>query len=173
MQETFENPETPESKPKTTPLTLAMAVVVAAAILVSLWFLFEPPQTRKSTTIQETVILKMSPSEQECAKKIEIEKMEMSRAENFLRQEVTTLAGELHNGGTESVQRLSLTTEFSDDMNQIVLRDTRRVLGNPEVALAPGERRTFEISFDHIPKAWNMQTPAVRISHLEIIPRKP
>src|SRR5271166_2618404 len=150
MQETFENPETPGSKPKASPVTIAMGVVVVIAILLSLWFLFEPLQNRKTATVRETVILKMSP------------------AENFLHQEVTTLAGEVYNGGNQPVLGLTLTTEFSDDMHQIVLRETRKVLGTPGMVLAPGERRTFEISFDHVPISWNMQAPAVRVALLRL-----
>jgi hypothetical protein len=172
MQETFENPEPPESKPKTSPVTVGMGVVVAVAILTSLWFLFEPLQSRKPTTLRENVIVNMNSAEQEYAKKIEVGNIAMSRAENFLHQEVTTLTGELYNSGPEPVLALTLTTEFSDDMNQIVLRETRKVLEPPGAALAPGERRAFEISFDHVPNSWNMQAPAVRISHLQLASQK-
>jgi hypothetical protein len=58
-------------------------------------------------------------------------------------------------------------------MNQIVLRETRKVLGSPEAALSPGERRNFEISFEHIPNSWNMQAPTVRIARLQLNPQKP
>jgi hypothetical protein len=168
MQGIFQNPETHGSKTKVSPVTIGMAAVAGVAILLSLWFLFEPLQSQKGTSVQGTVILKLSPAEQEYAKKIEIGKIALSRAENFLHQEVTILNGEVYNGGTEPVLGLSLTTEFSDDMNQVVLRETRRVLGTPARALAPGERRAFEISFDHVPNAWNMQAPAVRVSSLQL-----
>ncbi len=172
MQETFQKPETRESKPKASLVTIGMAAVVVVAILVSLWFLFEPLRGRKGPSKQETVSLIMSPAEQEYAKKIEIEKIALSRAENFLHQEVTILNGEVFNGGTEPVHGLSLTAEFSDDMNQVVLRETRRVLGTPEVALAPGERRAIEISLEHVPSTWNMLAPAVRVSYLQLPARK-
>jgi hypothetical protein len=168
MQGTFENPETPESKPKASPLTIGMGVVVTAAILISLWFLFEPLQNRNSSSVRETIKLEMNPAERDYSRKIEIGNIGMSRAENFLHQEVTTMAGELHNAGTQPVLSVTLTTEFSDDMNQIVLRETRKVLSTPAAALAPGERRSFEIAFDHIPTSWNKQTPSVRVAHLEL-----
>jgi hypothetical protein len=57
-------------------------------------------------------------------------------------------------------------------MNQVVLRESRKVLGTPEVALAPGEHRAFEISFEHIPDAWNKQAPAMRVSYLQLPSRK-
>jgi hypothetical protein len=174
MQETFQNPETPQSKPKASPVTIGMAVVVVAAILISLWFLFAPLQRRKGTVLKETVNLSpgMSAAELAYANKIEIGNIAMSRAENFLHQEVTTLTGELYNGGSEPVAGISLTTEFSDEMKQIVLRETRKVLGAPDAALAPGARRAFEISFEHVPHSWNMQAPTVRVSSLQLPARK-
>jgi hypothetical protein len=171
MPETFPNPESLESKPKSSRLTMGMGLIVAVAIVLSLWFLFEPLQNKK-TTVQETVAVKMNPLEQDYAKKIEIGNIAMSRAENFLHQEVTTLTGELYNGGTERVLGLSLTAEFSDDIKQIVLRETRSVLASPQLPLGPGERREFEISFEHIPTSWNMQSPIVRVTHLRLDPQK-
>ena len=82
------------------------------------------------------------------------------------------MAGELYNSGSQPVSSLTLTAEFSDDMNQIVLREIRKVFGNPAAPLAPGQRRAFEISFDHIPPSWNMQTPKVRVSHLQLATQK-
>jgi hypothetical protein len=172
MQESFENPEPLGTKPKTSAITIVIGAVVVLAILASLWFLFEPLENQRGSSLKETIAVKMNPTEQEYASKIEIGKIEMSRAENFLHQEVTTLSGELYNAGTEPVSTLILTTEFFDTMNQVVLRETRKVLGAPGAALAPGERRPFEISFEHVPDSWNMQAPAVRISHLQLATRK-
>jgi hypothetical protein len=171
MQDTFEDPGLPESKPKS-PLTVGMTALALVVVLLSLWSLFEPLQTRKASALRETGSTKMTPVEQDYAKNIEIANLAMSRAENFLHQEVTTLTGEIHNAGTESVSTLTLTTEFSDDMHQIVLRETRRVVETPHAALAPGERRSFEISFEHIPISWNMQAPAVTVSQLQLAAKK-
>jgi Protein of unknown function (DUF3426) len=168
MHDTFENPEPLGSKPKTSAFTVAMSAIVLLAILVSLWLLFAPLGSRRVTGLQEAGAVKMSPAEEEYTKKIAIEKIEMSRAENFLHQEVTTLSAELYNGGSEPVSMVMLTTEFSDAMNQIVLRETRQVLGTSAASLAPGERRPFDISFEHVPDSWNMRAPAVHISQLQL-----
>lgn len=172
MHETLQNQEPKENKSKISPLTIGIAAAVVAAILFSLWFLFEPLKSRKRAALTETIELNMSPGELEYAKKIEIGNIALSRAENFLHQEVTTLTGEVYNSGTEPVTGLRLTAEFSDEMNQVVLRESRKVLGGPELELAPGERRAFEISFEHIPDAWNMQAPAMRVSYLQLPSRK-
>jgi hypothetical protein len=173
MQDTFEDPGIPESKRQpSSSLTIGIAVAAIAVVLLSVWFLFEPLQGRK-TAQQESARAEMTSAEHEYAKKIEVANLAMSRAENFLHQEVTTLTGEIHNAGADPILGLSLTTEFSDDMHQIVLRETRRVFDNPRSPLAPGERRTFEISFEHIPISWNMQAPTVTVSQLQLAEKKP
>lgn len=166
MPQTFEDPELPDPKSKTSTFTVAMGIVVAVAILVSLWFLFEPLQLRKSESPNDTT--RMSAADEEYAKQIEIGNIAMSRAENFLHQEVTTLEGEIHNAGSQPISSLTVTAEFSDDMHQIVLRESRKVFANPANPLKPGERRPFEISFEHIPISWNRQTPAMRVSQLQL-----
>jgi hypothetical protein len=168
MHDTFENPEPLGGKPKTSAFTMVMSAVVLLAILGGLWLLVAPLGSHRVPGPQEPRAVKMSPAEEEYTKKIAIEKIEMSRAENFLHQEVTTLSAELYNGGSEPVSAVVLTTEFSDGMNQIVLRETRQVLGTSSPSLAPGERRPFDISFEHVPDSWNMQGPAVHVSQLQL-----
>lgn len=106
------------------------------------------------------------PAEQAYATKIQIEDLALSRAENFLHQEITTLSGNLVNGGDRALYAVELTVEFYDQMNQVVLRDRRPAVLPPAPPVAPGERRGFEIAFEHIPSSWNMQLPSVRISGL-------
>jgi hypothetical protein len=106
-------------------------------------------------------------AEQAYAARMRIENIALSRAENFLHQEITTLTGELVNGGDRALRGVEVTIEFSDDLNQIALREARPVLTPVTAALAAGERRGFEVSFEHIPSSWNMQQPAVRISGLQ------
>ena len=110
----------------------------------------------------------MTPAEQAYLKNVKIEKIALSRAENFIHQEVTTLSGEVVNDGPSKVVMLSLTVEFADSMDQIALRETRSVLGAPAATLAPGERCPIEISFDHVPATWNMQQPYVRATYLQL-----
>lgn len=153
-------------------VTLVIAGVVLIAIGASLWFLLKSPPATNPGGIQAVITPRMGASEQEYAKSLRVENVALSRAENFLHQEVTILNAEIVNGGGQSVLALELSVEFSDDLNQVVLREARAVLGTPPAALAPGERRAFEISFDHIPASWNMQQPAVRVVSLQLAKTK-
>lgn len=167
MPVTLQNPEPSSSPRRSSSFTLLIAAVAILAVLGSCWFLFWPSSPH-ALPVAGTTSPKMSPAEEEYAKRIEIRNIALSRAENFLHQEVTMVSGEVHNGGSRLVSSLRLTTEFSDELNQVVLRETRAVLGTPELALSPGERRSFEISFEHVPATWNLQQPAVRVAYLEL-----
>lgn len=171
MQNALQDPEKPGKLVKPLAVTLIIGGVVAISIVLSLWFLFHIP-LGGSATYQTTVNLKMAPAELAYLKNIRIEKIALSRAENFIHQEVTILSGEVVNDGPEEIQLLSLTVEFADSMDQIALRETRTVLGAASATLSPGERRPFEISFDHVPASWNMQQPHVRASYLQVSHRK-
>lgn len=167
MQASLENPEARETRGRVSPITIVAAIVALVAVCGAVWLVLKP--TPKSVPAgQPAVHAPMTAAEQEYAKKLEVRNIAMSRAENFLHQEVTMVNGEVLNGGAEPVAALRLTMEFADDMNQVVLRETRAVLGIPEQPLAPGERRAFEISFEHVPASWNMQQPVVRVSYLRL-----
>jgi hypothetical protein len=149
-------------------ITLALVAIVLLVIGTSLWFLLKPTPAPTPGTLPVVVIPKMGDADLQYARNLRVENIALSRAENFLHQEVTILNAEIVNGGTQAIAVLELTVEFSDEMNQVVLRETRNVLGAPRFALAPGERRSLEISFDHVPASWNMQQPAVHVTSLQL-----
>jgi hypothetical protein len=164
--------ETTPEKRKPSAVTVGIGVVVVATIAVSLWALFKAPESKPSPVLQVNVPATMSPEEQLYAKTIRVENIALSRAENFIHQEVTILNAELVNAGPQPVQRLTVTVEFTDDMHQVVLRESRGVMGSPPSKLAPGERRSFQMSFDRVPASWNMQQPTVQVSYLQLAPLK-
>jgi len=109
MPEILKTPESSDDKPRTSPITLAVGAVVVLAIAGSLWFLFAPLQNKLRPVGQGAAATKMSDAEQEYAKNLRFENLALTRAENFLHQEVTTLNGEVVNGGEQPVQGLFLT----------------------------------------------------------------
>jgi hypothetical protein len=164
METPLQNPGPEELKRRVSPITLIVTLVALLAVGAASWFLVTPAPTKKSAAAGGA----MSSAEQEYAKKVQVGNIALSRAENFLHQEVTIVNGEVYNGGSEAVAGLRVTLEFADEMNQVVLRETHGVLGTPEQVLSPGEHRAFEISFEHVPPSWNMQQPAVRIAYLRL-----
>lgn len=168
----LQHQESQEQQRKIPLATVFIGAVVLAAIGASLWFLFQPVKPQPAVIAVGAAIAKMSPAEEAYSPSVHIENIALSRAENFLHQEVTILNADAVNTGSSPVGMLSVTVEFLDDMNQIVLRETRGVLGAPPTDLKPGERRAFEISFDRVPPSWNYQQPKVRVSYLQLSSQK-
>jgi hypothetical protein len=168
MQQQLEmpSPQLPERSRFSFALTLAAAAVLI--VVAGLYFL----PGRQSPSRGTAPGVHFGAAEQAYAPKLQIENIALSRAENFLHQEVTTLSGELVNTGDRSLRAVELTIEFSDDLHQVVLRETRSVLAAGAAPLAPAERRSFEVSFEHIPSPWNMQQPVIRVNGLLLISSK-
>jgi len=164
MQETapFAPPKStggPESSfPK---LLLGVAIVIAAAIGAYFWFATPKPQT----SARRQPHLPFGDTEHAYAPKIRFENIALSRAENFAHQEITSLSAELVNQGESPLKTVEITVEFSDEMSQVVLRESRILFGGAPVPA--GGRREFEVSFEHVPDSWNMQQPLVRVTGIQ------
>lgn len=109
----------------------------------------------------------VGPEERAYATNVGVDHIEMNRVENFLHQEVTTISGEISNGGNRSLASVKLTIEFFDDMNQIAQRETRGLFGAPGPPIPPGDHREFEVSFEHISSSWNMKQPSIKVTALQ------
>jgi len=167
----LENQTTPE-KEKPAIATVVISLLVAATIAISLWALLKTPENRPERTAKSDLPAVMSPDEQAYQRSLRIENIAPSRAENFIHQEVTILNADVINNGPRTLQTLMVSVEFSDDMHQVVLRETRGVLGTPPKALGPGQKRSFEISFDRVPASWNMQAPDIKVTYLQFAAAK-
>jgi hypothetical protein len=166
MQEILQNPPDPEQR-KPLPLNILLGALVIVAIALTFWLAFKSPQGSSSRVAPSNISVPMSQAEQAYAKNIQIENIALSRAENFMHQEVTILNADAVNAGQQSVANLTVTVEFFDDLHQVVLRESRSVLGSASAALAPGQRRSFSVSFDRVPSSWNLQQPAVQVTYLQ------
>jgi hypothetical protein len=170
MQESLKNPE-PQEKAKLSPLSVLAALLVLAFLTAGIVLFLREPQTRLSPA-QANLPPIMTAEEAAYAKTIRIENIALSRAENFLHQEVTILDADAVNTGARAAEALSVTVEFTDSLNQVVLRETRSALGSPSTPLAAAQSRHFQIFFDRVPASWNMQLPSVRVSYLRLVSLK-
>ena len=85
----------------------------------------------------------------------------MSAADNILGHTVTYLDAQITNAGTRVVSQVQLEMEFVDTLGQVVLRETNRPVNLQTPALKPGEARTFQVSFEHMPLEWNQAPPSI------------
>jgi hypothetical protein len=155
-------PSEPHSR---TRLVAAVAVAIVFGVLA---FFFSHSAMKQATVPAGTEpTATMSGEERAYLAKISVEHLEISRAENFLHQEVTTVAGDIANGSDRALASVELTIEFYDELNQIAQREKRSLFGPPGPPIQAGDHREFEVSFDHVSTAWNMRPPVVKATGIQ------
>ena len=137
-----------------------VTLLIGAAVLLSRYSTPSGPEVLKP--------LPMGPSEQAYASQIHFLEPKMSRAANFLNQEVTFVFGSLQNSGNRRIKQIEITLEFHDPFNQVVLRDKQRLFLPNQAPLAPGERRDFQVGYEHISAEWNNGYPSIRVTGLDL-----
>jgi hypothetical protein len=137
-----------------------VTLLVGVAVVVSRYSTPAGPETLKP--------LPMGPAEQAYAPQIHFLEPKMSRAANFLNQEVTFVFGTLENSGKRRVKQIEITLEFHDPFNQVVLRDKQRLFTKYDAPLPAGQQRDFQVGYEHISAQWNNVYPTIRITGLDL-----
>ena len=110
--------------------------------------------------------LVMGPEEKAYVSQIHFLEPTMSRAANFLNQEVTYVFGTVDNGGDRKVKQIEITLEFHDPFNQVVLRDTQKLFLSSAPPMLPGQQRDFQVPYEHISAEWNNGYPTITVTGL-------
>lgn len=137
-------------------------IVVVGLLLVVAYVLTKHTQKEG---IQD-VKLPMAEIERAYLSQIRFAEPKMSRAANFLNQEVTFIFVTVENSGPREILQMEITLEFRDAFNQVVLRDVRRAWRPQAAPLAGRQSREFQFSFEHVPIDWNRTYPSLRITGL-------
>src|SRR6202167_6803973 len=135
-----------------------VALLVGAAVLYSHYT--KPPES------EDDKPLPVGPAEQAYASQIHFLEPKMSRAANFLNQEVTYVFCTVENGGDRKIHQIEITIEFHDPFNQVILRDKQRLFLPTAAPFLPGQQRDVQIPYEHIPPQWNMVFPSIAVSGL-------
>jgi hypothetical protein len=165
MSTSFPIPPTDEDRStgRTRPVVVVAVIIVFLLMAFFLW-------RSTSKTVQPAATgsqVAQGSEERAYRSKVGVDHIEISRAENFLHQEVTTISGDISNGGDRGLASVELTIEFYDDLNQITQRETRSLFGAPGPPIPPGDHREFEVSFEHISSSWNMRQPLIKVTAVQ------
>jgi hypothetical protein len=160
-------PSPPSQDQQNTGKTRRIVVLAVAIVFLLLAFFLWRASTNNLQPAATGSQAAQGPDERAYTSKVGVDHIEISRAENFLHQEVTTVSGEISNGGNRALASVELTIEFHDDLNQIAQRETRSLFGAPGPAVPPGDHREFDVSFEHISSSWNMRQPVMKITAVQ------
>ncbi len=145
------------------PAMLLVGAVVVAILFAGLLLLIRVTRPHGPAAAEK---LPFGAAEQAYAERIHFNGIQMARAKNMLDQEFTYVAGTVSNDGTRTITALDVLVEFRDPFNQVILRDTERIIGPSTQPLGPGLPRNFQITLEHIPAEWNQQYPSIRVTGL-------
>jgi hypothetical protein len=140
--------------------------LVAAAIVLALLGLGAYWALRQGETPGTSGHLPFGSDEQAYAASIHFADLKMTRASNYLRQEVTFLSGTVSNDGPRALHNIEVTVEYHDSLDRVVLRERMPLFGTRPVPLGSGQKRAFELGFEHIPATWNYVYPTIRVTGL-------
>jgi hypothetical protein len=144
------------------------AAFVAGLIVISVIVLIFFFATRSSEPTQPNRRPKLpfTAEAQSYASNIHFQNLALSESSNMLNQHFTYLDGVISNGGQRAIKAMEVLVEFHDPFNQVILRESHRVIAASAQPLPPGQQRSFEITFEALPAEWNQQYPTIRITGL-------
>jgi len=128
----------------------ALAIIVIALVLLV--------RIRSGPSSSEA---RLSEEQKAYLQQIAITDARMSAAENFLGHTVTYLDARVSNKGGKEIRQLELELVFVDTLDRVVLRETARPITLQTGPLEPGQTRSFQVSFEHMPLEWNLAPPAI------------
>jgi len=138
--------------------------IVIVSLLVGVAVLVSRYSTPAGSEVEKP--LPVGPAEQAYASQIHFLEPKMSRAANFLNQEVTYVFCTVENSGDRKIQQIEITIEFHDPFNQVILRDKQRLFLPAAPPFLPGQQRDVQIPYEHIPAQWNNVFPSIVVSGL-------
>jgi len=131
-----------------------VALVLAIVLGIGVWIVH-------SRSGRPSMHAAMSAEERAYLQHIVISDAKVSAATNFLGDMVTYVDAKVTNTGTGPVRQLDLSLEFSDMLNQVVLRETAHPITSQAPPLRPGETRGFRVTLERMPVEWNQAPPAI------------
>ena len=154
-------PTSDEKRQSPWPMLFGLAIVAALVAVIGFW------SSRGGGEAAEKP-LPFGADEQSYAQRIEFTDIKMSRAVNFLDQEVTIIFGKVQNRGTRPIRQMEVEVEFRNFQRQVVLSDKRRPFEAGQAALGGGFSREFQMNFEKVPADWNQQHPVIRVTGLTL-----
>ena len=138
---------------------VVMALVVTGFILLT--------RVARSHTPSGTEKLLFDGAAQAYAQKIHFGNLELSESSNLLNQQFVYVTGTMSNEGDRGVSAMEVTVEFHDSFNQVILRDTQRLVTPATGPLSAGQVRDFQVTIvENLSSEWNHQDPSIHITGL-------
>ncbi|HXZ13795.1 MAG TPA: hypothetical protein VEG64_15530 [Candidatus Sulfotelmatobacter sp.] len=151
----------PEPERSSFPAAFIAGAIVVLLLLGAVLLIGRRMQPRGSAA---SITFPFGAAEQAYAEHVHFKDIQMARATNFLNQEFTYISGIMSNDGARTLHGLEVQLEFHDPFKQVILREKQQLVGPGTRPLEGGERRSFQITLEHVPAEWDQQYPSIRVT---------
>jgi uncharacterized protein (UPF0333 family) len=145
------------TRPKVPVALLVSAIVVVLVVIGAGVYLVRTPS---STTTQETA----SAEAKAYLPNLRLSDVSMKATENFMKQQVVEIEGELANNGNRPLRSVDIYCLFGGMDGREVYRERVAIVKGPP--LKAGEVRQFRLPFDSLPDSWNQALPKMVIAEI-------
>ena len=139
------------------PLIVA-GVIVVIAIIAGLIYLNRPAKKAQQAPV--------SPEAKAYVRNLALSDVSMKASENFMRQQVVEIEGNIANNGPRALQSVEVYCLFSGVDGREVYRERVAIVRSSMAPLKPNEVRLFRLPFDGLPDGWNQGMPKMVIAQI-------
>lgn len=98
---------------------------------------------------------------------LQLSNISMKAAENFMKQQVVEIEGDISNKGSRSLETVDVYCLFYGVDGRQVYRERVPILEPKAGSLKPGQTRSFRLPFDTLPDTWNQALPRMIIAQIK------
>jgi hypothetical protein len=144
------------------PAAFFFGLVIVALVAGGIVLLSRVTQPKQSNAVQ---MLPFNAEEKAYASQIHFDNIHLAQSSNLLNQKFTYVAASMANAGPRTIRALQVSIEFHDPFNQVILKDSDRLIDRTDDPLGSGKQRDFQVTLEQsLPVEWNQQYPAIRVT---------
>lgn len=137
---------------------LVVGAVVVVVLIAALIYLNKPvPKPAEGPA---------SPEAKAYVSNLQLSNVTMKAAENFMKQQVVEIDGDIGNKGPRALQSVDVYCLFYGVDGREVYRERVPIIPAKSPPLKPAEVRRFRLPFDTLPDGWNQALPRMVIAQI-------
>jgi flagellar basal body-associated protein FliL len=140
------------------PLIVAVVIVVIAIVSGLLYLNRPAPKTAQEASA--------SPEAKAYVRSLALNDVNMKASENFMRQQVVEITGQITNKGSRTLQSVDVYCLFYGVDGRQLYRERVPIVRSSAAPLKPNEARSFRLAFDSLPEGWNQAMPKMVIAQI-------
>jgi len=141
------------------PLLVSGVLLVVASVIVGVYLAHAPANTGTAQPSASAEAKAYLPN-------LRLSDVTMNATENFMKQQVVEIQGNIANMGPRSIQSITVVCYFAGVNGGYVHQESVPIVQSKGSPLKPSEIRKFRLPFDSLPDTWNQALPRIVIGQI-------